>query len=74
MERFVALFEACGGKAPGADADVYVVAVGDAALRRAVVVAEELRGELDGRRVEVNLGGGSAAGCGCSVLVVCRSC
>ena len=59
MERFVALFEACGGKAPGRDADVYLVAVGDAALRRAVVLAEELRNALVGARVELNLGGGS---------------
>ena len=60
MERFVALFEACGGTAPSGDAHVYVVAVGDAALRRAVVLAEELRSELDGvLRVELNLGGGS---------------
>ena len=59
MERLVALFEACGGEAPGRDADVYVVAVGDAALRCAVVLAEELRGELEAVRVELNLGGGS---------------
>lgn len=59
MERLVALFAACGGEAPGQNADVYVVAVGDAALRRAIVLAEELRGGLGGARVELNLGGGS---------------
>jgi len=59
IERFVALYEACGGKAPAADADVYIVAVGDGALERAMQLGEELRDEIDGIRVEVNLGGGS---------------
>jgi len=59
MERFVALFEACGGKAPARDADVYLVAVGEEALERAVVLAEELRDKLRGVRVELNLGSGS---------------
>jgi len=59
MERFVALFEACGGEAPVQTADVYLVAVGEAALQRAVVLAEELRDQLDDVRIELNLGGGS---------------
>ena len=59
MERFVALFETCGGKAPASDADVYLVAVGDEAVRRAFALAEELRSEIDGIRVDMNLGGGS---------------
>jgi histidyl-tRNA synthetase len=59
MERFVALFEACGGQAPAQDADIFLVAVGEAALQRAVILAEELRDRLAGIRVELNLGGGS---------------
>ena len=59
IERFVALFEACGGKAPETGADVYVVAVGEGTLQRAVRLAEELRDAVAGIRVELNLGGGS---------------
>lgn len=59
IERLVALYEACGGEAPGADADAYVVAVGDAALQSAFAVAENLRDSIAGIRVEMNLGGGS---------------
>lgn len=59
IERFVALFETCGGKAPPDDADVYVVAVGDNTLESAFAIAEQLRDDVAGIRVEVNLGGGS---------------
>ena len=59
IERFVSLFEACGGKAPDAGADVYVVAVGEGTLQRAVRLAEQLRDAVAGIRVELNLGGGS---------------
>jgi len=59
IERFVALFEACGGKAPDTAADVYIVAVGDGTLPRAVQLAEQLRDTIAGVRVELNLGGGS---------------
>ena len=59
IERFVALFEACGGKAPDTAADVYIVAVGDGTLHRAVQLAEQLRDAIAGVRVELNLGGGS---------------
>jgi histidyl-tRNA synthetase len=59
IERFVALFEACGGEAPAGDADVYIVAVGDGTFERAMSLAETLRDKLDGIRVELNLGGGS---------------
>ena len=59
LERFVALYEECGGEAPATDADVYVVAVGDAALQQAFTIAEELRDKIDGIRVDLNLGGGS---------------
>ena len=59
LERFVALFETCGGEPPSTDADVYVCAVGEGTLERAFVLAEELRDRVHGIRVEVNLGGGS---------------
>lgn len=59
IERFVALYEACGGKAPMADPDVYVAALGAGTQLRAFALAEELRDRIDGIRVEMNLGGGS---------------
>ena len=59
IERFVALFEACGGEAPDTAADVYIVAVGEGTLQRAVRLAEQLRDAIAGARVELNLGGGS---------------
>lgn len=59
IERFVELFEACGGTAPAADADIYIVAVGDGALTRGFALAEALRDKMPALRVEVNLGGGS---------------
>ena len=59
IERFVALFEACGGKAPDTAANVYIVAVGEGTLQRAVELAEQLRDAIAGIRVELNLGGGS---------------
>ena len=59
IERFVALFEACGGKAPAQSADVYIAAVGEGTQARAFALAEELRNAIGDIRVEVNLGGGS---------------
>jgi histidyl-tRNA synthetase len=59
IERFVALYEACGGEAPLTDADVYIAALGGGTLERAFVLAEELRDNMAGIRVELNLGGGS---------------
>ena len=59
IERFVALFETCGGEAPDNRADVYIVAVGEGTLKRAVGLAEQLRDAIAGIRVELNLGGGS---------------
>jgi len=59
VDRFVALFNECGGEAPADSADVYLVAVGEKALERAFGLAEELRDRIAGIRVEVNLGGGS---------------
>ena len=59
IERFVALFAACGGEAPAESADVYIAAVGEGTLARAFALAEELRNTIAGIRVDVNLGGGS---------------
>jgi histidyl-tRNA synthetase len=59
VERLIGLFEASGGKAPDSDPDVYIVAVGDAALARGFEIAETLREEIDDIRVDLNLGGGS---------------
>ena len=59
VERFVALYEACGGKFPATGPDVYFVAVGEGTGEKAFAVAEELRNTVDGIRIETNLGGGS---------------
>ena len=59
VERFVALYEACGGRFPTVAPDVYLVAVGEGTRERAFALAEALRDELTGIRVETNLGGGS---------------
>ncbi len=59
VERLVSLFEACGGKAPDQNPDVYVVAVGDAALRASFELVETLRDEMPQLKIELNLGGGS---------------
>jgi histidyl-tRNA synthetase len=59
VERLVGLFEECGGKAPDADPDVFIVAVGDAALARGFAIGEMLRDAVAGMRVELNMGGGS---------------
>ena len=59
IERFVALYEVCGGQAPAQDADVYLAAVDEGTLEKAFAVAEELRNRSEGLRVELNLGGGS---------------
>ena len=57
IERLVALYEACGGEPPPTDADLYVVAVGDRTLEAAMAIAEKLRDDVAGIRVELNLGG-----------------
>ena len=59
IERFVALYEACGGKAPLTEPDVYIAALGEGTQARAFALAEELRDRIAGIRVEMNLGGGS---------------
>ena len=59
VERFVALYEACGGNVPAVAPDAYLVAVGEGTRERIFALAEELRDRVSGLRVEMNLGGGS---------------
>jgi len=59
IERFVALYEACGGEAPASSADVYIAALGSGTLERAFALAEELRDSISGIQVDMNMGGGS---------------
>jgi len=59
IERFVSLYEACGGETPDSNADVFIAALGAGTLERAFALAEELRDKIDGIQVEMNLGGGS---------------
>lgn len=59
VERLVGLFEECGGKVLDAGPDVYIVAVGQAALVRGFEISENLREAITGIRIELNLGGGS---------------
>jgi histidyl-tRNA synthetase len=59
VERLIGVYEACGGVAGDAAADVYIVAAGDDAFAAGMAAAEQLRDDVPGVRVELNLGGGS---------------
>jgi histidyl-tRNA synthetase len=59
VERLVMLYEACGGATPANAPDVYIVAVGEAALGQCIGLAETLRDGIAGVKVELNLDGGS---------------
>jgi histidyl-tRNA synthetase len=59
VERLVMLYEACGGNTPANAPDVYIVAVGEAALERCLGLAEQIRDGIGGVKVELNLDGGS---------------
>ena len=59
IERLVGLYQACGGEPRPGRSDVYIVAVGDAAIGRGFELAESLRDALPAVQVELNLGGGS---------------
>ncbi|GMU76131.1 MAG: histidine--tRNA ligase [Gammaproteobacteria bacterium] len=58
LERLAELFRLCGGVAGTAAPQVYLVAVGDAALAAGLRLAENLRDARPDLRVEVNCGGG----------------
>jgi len=59
VERLVMLYEVCGGVAPAVTPDVYIVAVGEAALKHCLGLAEQIRNEFADAVVELNLDGGS---------------
>jgi len=59
VERLVALFEISGNSVARRYPDVYIVAVGPAALRRGLELAGTLRDALPDLRFEMNLGDGS---------------
>ena len=59
VERLVGLYEACGGDTGESAPDVYVVAVGDAAIAAGMAAAENLRDAMPALKVELNLGGGN---------------
>jgi len=59
VERLVMLYNECGGATPDNSPDLYVVAVGDAALKLGLELAEDLRDQVASCQVEMNLGGGS---------------
>ena len=59
VERVVSLIELAGSAPPPRGADVYLVTQGEAPLRAAMRLADELRRALPGRRIELNLGGGN---------------
>ncbi len=59
IERLVGLYEVCGGEPRISTTDVYIVAVGDAALGRGFELAENLRDALPAVQLQLNLGGGS---------------
>jgi len=61
MERLVELYKLARGQddaAAGAQAGVYIVAVGERALAAALALAENLRDDRPGLSVEMNCGGG----------------
>jgi histidyl-tRNA synthetase len=59
VERVVTLIEQAGTAPAPAGADVYLVTLGEPALRAAIRLAEALRDALPGRRIELNVGGGN---------------
>ena len=59
IERLVALLEDSGAQPPARAPHAYLVAVGEAAERQALLLAERLRDSGRGLRIQVNAGGGS---------------
>ncbi len=59
LERLVAILEADGAAAGLGQVDLYLVLVGETAERAGLLLAEELRDALPGRRIVANCGGGS---------------
>ena len=59
LERLIALLEELGVTAPSRHPHLYVVMVGERAEQRGLVLADRLRVQLAGLRVQINCGGGS---------------
>ena len=59
LERLIEMVKLAETPVPAGNPDVYMVAVGEAAGRQALLLAEELRVALSRVRIEVNAGGGS---------------
>lgn len=59
LERLVEMCRQQENLEAAASPDAYLVAVGDLAGRRALLLAEKLRDQAPGLRIEVNCGGGS---------------
>lgn len=59
IERLVAILEELKPEAAEANADLYLVLLGDAAQRAGLVMAERLRDALPQREIVANCGGGS---------------
>jgi histidyl-tRNA synthetase len=59
MERLVALFDESSGELPPSEVHVYMVSSGPGSLEKAFELAENLRNDIVGIKVVMNLGGGS---------------
>ena len=59
LERLIALLEDAGAVPPAAAPHLYLVLVGEAAARRGLVLAEQLRDAVPGLRILTHCGGGS---------------
>ncbi|MEM8982851.1 MAG: histidine--tRNA ligase [Pseudomonadota bacterium] len=59
VERLVGLYEACHREKLAFQPHLYIVAVGQPALREAILLAERLRESLPGLNIDVNYDGGS---------------
>jgi len=59
IERLMALILEHGLLPYYSDADIYIIAAGEAAQQPAMVLAEQLREQLPGLKVQLNCGGGS---------------
>ena len=59
LERVIVLLQDAAREIKSLDPDVYMVMVGDEAVRQGQLLAESLRGELTGLSLRVNCGGGN---------------
>ncbi len=59
MERILALVELLDDVAVEPNVDVYMIRVGEAAEKAGIALAEQIRDNIDGLKLQVNCGGGS---------------